>query len=244
VSRSISLSAVLPVFNEEKALPETIRRLSSVLKRETTSSEIIVVDDGSTDATPRILKKLILKYPKLKVITHEQNRGYGRALRSGFAAARYPWVLLMDADGQFNPEDLPKLIDKTDESDFVIGIRVSRHDALPRRLLGRLWTLLGRLFLGVVVADANCGFKLLKKQFLPSDLNAEGAAITLEFLSKGVRLGASIAEVPVAHWPRRAGRQTGAHPKVILKALLELWWLRKEIRQLPRSFSNPTVKHE
>ncbi|MDQ6709842.1 MAG: glycosyltransferase family 2 protein, partial [Candidatus Dormibacteraeota bacterium] len=110
VASSVEISAVLPAYNEEANLEEVVRRTAEALAGCARVSEIIVVDDGSQDGSAAVLDRLKTTYPTLRVVRHPQNRGYGAAVRSGFNAARYSWVFMMDADNQFDPNDLSLLL--------------------------------------------------------------------------------------------------------------------------------------
>ena len=107
---SVEISAVMPAFNEEGNLEQSVGRMAAALADQARAFEVIVVDDGSQDGTAALLARLKAIHPSLRVVRHPVNRGYGAALRSGFAAARYPWVFLMDADNQFDPADVAVLL--------------------------------------------------------------------------------------------------------------------------------------
>jgi len=122
VSLTLEISAVLPAYNEEANLDEVVRRTAEALASCVRTSEIIVVDDGSQDGSAAVLDRLKASYPTLRVVRHPHNRGYGAAVRSGFRAARYPWVFMMDADNQFDPSDIEALVCHTAEADIVTGL--------------------------------------------------------------------------------------------------------------------------
>jgi len=229
-----TISAVLPAFNEEVNLERTVRALVPALSGLAADYEILVVDDGSTDRTAEVARRLAEEVPSLRLLRHERNRGYGAALRTGFAAAKREWILLLDADGQFLPEELPRLVQAAAGADLVLGYRQSRADPALRRLFAAVWRLLVRALLGVTVRDTNCGFKLMRTALVAAlDLQASGAVISAELLVKARRRGAVMAEVAVTHLPRRWGRQTGGSLRVLLRAYLELarlWW---RLRRFP-----------
>ncbi|MDQ6709195.1 MAG: glycosyltransferase family 2 protein, partial [Candidatus Dormibacteraeota bacterium] len=161
---------------------------------------------------------------------HPQNRGYGAAVRSGFNAARYSWVFMMDADNQFDPNDLSLLLQQAGDADIVTGFRKHRRDPLPRRLNAWAFFSLVRLFFGRQVRDVNCAFKLLRRDVLQRmELRSNGALINTEVFVLARRLRARIVEVPVQHFPRTSGKQTGANPKVVLRAFKELLTFRSEM---------------
>ncbi len=227
------ISAVLPAFNEAANLPTVVPRVVAALRACTPDHEVLVVDDGSSDGTPAVLESLRADLPQLVVLRHPDNRGYGAALRSGFAAARRPWIFMMDADNQFDPAELSLLVAASPGADIVAGYRRERSDPWPRRLNAWAFFGLARLLLGPLVRDVNCAFKLMRTDLVSClRLTADGAVINAECLAKARRKGARIVEVAVHHYPRRHGRQTGGSPRVIARAFQELIRLRAEIEAL------------
>lgn len=227
-----SISAVLPAFNEAANLERTVAGLAPVLSRLSARWEIVVVDDGSTDATAEVAARLAAAQWGLRLLRHPRNLGYGAALRTGFAAARHEWILLFDADGQFLPGEAERLVAAADGADLVAGVRAHRADPWHRRAYAWVWRALCRLVLGVRVQDINCGFKVLRTALIPSlDLRAGGALIGAELLAKASRAGARIVEVPVTHVPRSHGQQTGGSLAVLLRAYWELLRLGWQIRR-------------
>src|SRR3989442_13001811 len=134
MSGPLSISGVLPAFNEESNLERAVSRLGQALAAFAGEFEIIVVDDGSRDGSAALLEGLRGRTPSLVVVRHDHNLGYGAALRSGFGRARFPWVFFMDADNQFDPSEIELLLDRRPEADIVIGYRSVRRDPLPPRL--------------------------------------------------------------------------------------------------------------
>jgi len=160
-------------------------------------------------------------------VVHETNRGYGAALRSGIAAARMPWILLTDADLQFDLGQLVDITPLTTDYDLVIGRRTPRRDPFYRRVYGHSWNWLVRRMLELPVRDVDCAFKLARTDLLQSlPLRSTGAMISPELVARSLAQGARLVEADVAHRPRLAGEQSGANPRVILRALSELRALR------------------
>jgi glycosyltransferase involved in cell wall biosynthesis len=228
--KPLEISAVLPAFNEEANLERAVARTAEALAKRTSSFEIIVVDDGSQDGSAALLDRLKSTYPTLRVVRHPQNRGYGAAVRSGFSAAQLPWVFMMDADNQFDPSDIEALVCHTAEADIVTGYRKQRRDPLPRRLNAWAFFSLVRLLFGRQVRDVNCAFKLLRRDILTRmDLRSNGALINTEVFVLARRQHARIVEVPVNHYARTSGKQTGADPRVVLRAFRELLAFRADM---------------
>lgn len=220
------LSIFLPSHNEEANVERVVRGFLAEGPRLTDHFEVIVVDDGSRDRTGEIADRLAASDPHVKVVHHQINRGYGAAVTSGIRAATYPWVLLCDGDGQFDPRDVELLAARTDDCDAIVGRRGRRADHLMRRINGKAWTILVRLLFGIRIRDVDCGFKLFRREFLESmELHAKGAMISTELMARLAGRGARIAEVEVSHLPRLAGEQSGANLRVIGRAFKELYTL-------------------
>lgn len=229
-----SLSAVLPAHNEEAVIASTVNNVLATLATWMQDFEVIVVDDGSRDRTGAILDEIATTNAHLKVIHHAVNQGYGAALVSGFEASCKDLVFFMDADGQFNIQDLKGFFPLLDNYDAVLGYRIKRQDTWMRKLNALGWKCLVRLVFGVRVRDVDCAFKLYDGRFFREHrLETRGAMINTEILYKFVRAGYSYTEVGVHHLPRKAGKATGAKPIVILRAFRELFtyagkWRREE----------------
>jgi glycosyltransferase involved in cell wall biosynthesis len=220
------LSVVVPCFNEEGNVGGVVAQATEVGRRLCRELEIVVVDDGSTDHTATVLSTLRREIPELKVVTHARNRGYGAAVRSGLDRAAMDYVFLTDGDGQFDLEELSLALRMLDQHDVVAGYRARRRDGWWRSLWGRSWTALVNRFLGLRVRDANCAFKLVPRSLLRSSgLRSEGALISAELLLEAKRSELRIGQFAVSHYPRVAGRQTGASPRVIITAFRELFGL-------------------
>jgi len=229
-----SISVVLPAYNEERNISETLLTVLSVLSQWQRDFEILVVNDGSVDRTEAIVAELAAQHPQLRLINHTTNKGYGAALVSGFETATKELTFFMDSDGQFDICDLQRFFLFIDEYDAVIGYRLDRQDSWMRKLNAWGWKCLIGWVLGVHVRDIDCAFKLLRTDFLHQHpLETRGAMINAELLYKLKRADYSCREVGVHHLPRRGGRATGANLRVIARAFRELFiyarqWRREE----------------
>jgi glycosyltransferase involved in cell wall biosynthesis len=233
---TVEISAVMPAFNEEANLEQSVGRMADALQACTRGFEIIVVDDGSQDGTAAVLERLKAAHPNLRVIRHPLNRGYGAALRSGFGAARFSWIFLMDADNQFDPAEVERLLARAAGADIVAGYRKHRRDPVLRRLNAWAFFTMVRLLFGGLVRDVNCAFKLMRREMIERmALHSEGALINTEILVLARQLGARVVEVPVEHYPRKAGKQTGANIRVVIRAFAELLAFRAEMRKVERA---------
>ncbi len=217
------LSVVVPCFNEADNIPYVVSQATEVGRAICSAFEVIVVNDGSTDGTREVLEALQGHIPELVTIHHDCNRGYGAAIRTGLGRAHYDYVFLTDGDGQFDLRELRQAVDLLEEHDMVVGYRSVRRDGWLRSLWGRVWTALVNLLLGLRVRDANCAFKLLPRRLLqPGSLRSDGALISAELLFHARESRLRIAQWPVNHYPRRAGRQSGASLRVVFLAFVEL----------------------
>lgn len=225
----MNISAILPAYNEENNIEEAVRMLHGVLLSAANNFEILVVDDGSTDSTGAVIRSMLPTYDSLKIIRHTHNKGYGCALRSGIAAAVHDWVFIIDADNQFDPNEL-KNITKNDDGrcDALIGYRMNRQDPLIRIISSRVYNVLVRYLFGLNIKDINCAFKLLRRSAVSRlDLKANHYVINTEILLKLSRSKGMIKEFPVAHYPRKHGKSKIMF-KDIARTLAELHLLKRE----------------
>jgi glycosyltransferase involved in cell wall biosynthesis len=233
-ARLTGLTIVLPCFNEAPNLRDAVRFATDAAERCATSHEIVVVDDGSTDETVAVASELILRDRRVCLVAHAENRGYGAALRSGIAAARMPWVLLIDADLQFVFGDLEDFLPLTPSADLVVGWRILPQGPVGRRAGGALWNRFVRAALRLRVRDVDCAFRLVRRELLDRlDLRAAGALVGPELLVKSRAAGACVAEVPVHHRMRTAGLQAGPGRRLAARTLRELADLRRALRDGP-----------
>jgi len=226
-----SLSLFFPMYNEEGNIDRAVASACEVLPRVARRWEVIVVDDGSTDRTAEIGARLVAADDHVRLVQHERNRGYGAAVRSGFESARLALIFFADGDNQFDLGELPQFIAEIDSADVIAGYRITRRDPFLRRLNARLYNgLVSRLF-DIGVRDVNCAFKVYRRALLDKlELRSTGALINVEMLARARKHGAVIREVGVHHYPREVGAQTGGNPKVILRAIRELFGLYWELR--------------
>ncbi len=224
------LSLFYPMYNEEGNIEEAAARALRILPGLARSFEVILVDDGSRDQTGPIADRLAASDPRIRVVHHPRNLGYGAALRSGIRGAREPWIFYTDGDNQFDLGELPQFLALRDRFDLVIGYRRVRSDPFIRRLNAGVYNLAVGLLMGVWVRDVDCAFKLFRGSiFEGMELWSNGATIDLEILARARRRGARVHELPVSHYPRLHGRQTGANWRVILRAFRELFRLWTEL---------------
>jgi glycosyltransferase involved in cell wall biosynthesis len=223
-----SISAVLPAYNEEAVIDETVRRTAAALiEIGITDFEILVIDDGSSDATAARASAADGAGSRVRVVSHPRNRGYGAALRTGFDAATREAVFLMDSDGQFDPTEIARLLAMYGPDRVVCGYRIRRKDTWARRFYHTAFFGLVRLGFGPTARDVNCAFKLFPRA-VGRGLHAEGALVSTELLVRARRSGYRLMDVGVHHYARTTGRATGADVRVVLRAFRELQQLRTD----------------
>jgi glycosyltransferase involved in cell wall biosynthesis len=224
------LTVVLPCYDEEPNVGQAVGEALAAAARCASAVEVIVVDDGSCDATRAVAELLALHDGRVRVVGHDQNRGYGAAVRTGIAASRMPWVLLTDADLQFDLAELEGMLPAAAVSDAVAGYRIDRQDPWRRRVAAGAWNRLMRRTFAVGVRDVDCAFKLVRGPAVRAlELRSAGAMISTELYTCARRDGWRIAEVGVHHRPRPAGSATGGRPSVVLRAFRERRALRREL---------------
>jgi len=233
------VSCILPVYNEGESLPLTVAEWSEALARCTRDYELIAVDDGSTDDTPRQLRELRARHPRLRVITNERNLGYGAAITNGFTAAEFPILFFTDSDGQYDPADFEAFLAQMERADVVVGYRRGRADAEIRDLLSRGYNLLVRRVLGVRLRDTNCAFKMMHQDvFRNLGIASTGFAINAELALNALAADLVLVELPVSHRPRHAGRSK-VRPFHVVRALQGLAWLRRRQRRFTAAVRSP-----
>jgi glycosyltransferase involved in cell wall biosynthesis len=231
-----SLSVFFPAYNDAPSLPALIGRTFEVLEQHAEDYEVIVVNDGSRDSTAEVLEQLRDKYhPLLRVITHPENRGYGGALGSGFAAATRDFVFYTDGDGQYDPAEIPRLLALAGpDTGLVNGYKLERHDPLHRVWLGKVYNFCARLLFRIRIRDIDCDFRLIRRALLDRiRLTSTSGTICVELIRKLESSGCGIAEVGVHHYPRRYGRSQFFRLRSLATTLWQLGWLWVGVRSAP-----------
>jgi len=230
------ISFVIPAYNERESIPGMLNSCLETARSLSTDFEIIVVDDGSTDGTSEAVSLVQAQNTEVVLIRHGRNMGIAQATRDGFAAARYAHVFYTDADAQFDPGDIRTLLPYADKYDFVVGYRVRRADPFHRKFNAWLYNLCLRILFRIPLRDIDCAFKLIKTDSLQSlKANSRSAFYFAELVNEAARAGMTFYEVPVNHYPRQHGVQTGAKPGVVIKAMLDMACYALRIRSFQTS---------
>src|SRR6185369_1613085 len=218
----MEISVVLPAHNESENLPKLVGSIVEYMRNLGWDHEIIIVNDGSTDSTQSVIEKLQLSYP-IRTVRHPVNRGYGAALRSGFSAATKKWVFFMDSDLQFDIKEISKLAEYVDRYDIIIGYRKNRQDHFIRKINAAIFGLAVNVLFWLWVRDIDCAFKLIKREVIEkANLESNGALINTESLVRAKKMNYRMKQIPITHYPRQAGSQSGANIRVILRAVREI----------------------
>lgn len=227
------LSLVIPAFNEADVIARAVAEADAALAGLFREYEILVVDDGSSDDTVNIVREATAARPAVRLIAHEANRGYGAALRTGFAAARFDLVAFTDADCQFDLSDLGPLAALTDRVPIAVGYRANRQDPWRRKFLSRGYNRLTRFLLGTRVRDVDCALKVFRREVLSQIMpESRGFFVNTEMLTRARHHGYAVAERPVTHRPRAAGDSKVSLWEVpkTLRVLLAFWWANRRTR--------------
>lgn len=229
---SLTLSIVVPAYNESDNLIDALRMIETGIPDYVSDYEIIVVDDGSEDDTSVIIRDLAAKNQRIIGVYHSLNQGKGAALQSGFKKAHLEWVLFTDADLQINIAELPAFLNQIESFDIIIGARQGRKDPFSRILSSAIYAAIIRLLLGFTVRDLNCPFKLFRKEFIESyPLHSKGFFVDTELLYIAFKEGLRIKELEVDCQPRQKGESTVRlrHVLETVRELFELLGRRKSI---------------
>jgi glycosyltransferase involved in cell wall biosynthesis len=220
-----SLSLFFPAYNDAPSLPTLIKKTFTVLDRCVEDYEVVVVNDGSYDNTAQVLEELQQECgPRLRVITHLQNRGYGGALRSGFQAAKKEWVFYTDGDGQYDVGELPGLLEKAGANvGLVNGFKLERRDPRHRIWIGSLYNALARALFRIRIRDIDCDYRLIRRDLVDDlELASTSGTICVELVRKLELSGCGVVEVGVHHYPRLHGRSQFFRVRSLLTTFSQL----------------------
>ncbi len=234
---SYGVSVFFPAYNDAPSLPTLIGKTFAVLEEQVADFEVIVVNDGSADNTAEVLRNLADQYgPRMRIVTHEVNRGYGGALRSGFEAATKEFVFYTDGDGQYDVGELPKLLAlMTANVSFVNGYKIERNDPWHRIWIGKTYNQFARLMFHVSLRDIDCDFRLIRRSLLDLiHLESTSGTVCVELVRKLELCGMQVEEVGVHHYPRIHGKSQFFRVKSLATTFYQLFRLWCWLLLLPR----------
>jgi glycosyltransferase involved in cell wall biosynthesis len=228
-SKTPGLSVFFPAYNDSGTIASMVISAVLTASRLTPDFEVLVINDGSRDATPQIADELARVYPQVRIVHHQGNRGYGGALRSGFANATKDYIFYTDGDAQYDPSEMADLwAARGPGVDMVNGYKISRSDPLHRIIIGRVYHHTVKLLFGLKVRDVDCDFRLMRRAIFDKvELTKNSGVICLEMMKKIQDAGFHIAEVPVHHFHRAYGKSQFFNYRRIARTgvdVLRLWW--------------------
>ena len=230
-----SLSIFFPAYNDAGTIASLALMAHMAAREVVDDYEVIVVDDGSPDHTGALLDEMATHFPWLKVVHHDQNRGYGGALRTGFATASKELVFYTDGDAQYDPREVKTLLSAfSDDVDFVNGYKISRHDPFHRVVIGRVYHWFVKLAFGLRLRDVDCDFRLMRRSvFDKVRLTRSSGVICVELMKKVQDHGYRLAEVPVHHFHRSYGKSQFFNFPRVARTLLDLTklWFELVVRR-------------
>jgi glycosyltransferase involved in cell wall biosynthesis len=239
-SKPPSLSVFFPALNDSGTIGSMVIRAVKAASALTPDYEVIVVNDGSTDATAEIAEELARTYPRVRVVHHATNRGYGGALQTGFRSSTKDLIFYTDGDAQYDPAELAALWARmTPDADLVNGYKLDRADPLHRVIIGRVYHHIVSILFGLTVRDVDCDFRLMRRSIFDRiHLEKASGVICLEMMKKIHDAGFRIVEVPVNHYHRAFGKSQFFNFRRIFRTafdVMRLWFALVVIRQHRRA---------
>jgi len=223
-----SVSIFYPCYNDWGTMGSMVLFTMRTAEKLHLDYDLTIVDDGSGPQTQDILAEIVQRFPDINIIHHGKNRGYGGALRSGFAAAMKEWIFYTDGDSQYDVRELEVLLEKAGpDVDLVQGYKIQRHDPMHRIIIGRLYHWFVKIAFNIPVRDTDCDFRLLRRSMFDTiELTSDSGVICVEMMRKISKAGFRIVEVPVHHYQRAHGKsQFFNYPRLVRVArqLASLW---------------------
>lgn len=228
-NKNPSLTIFFPCYNDAATIGSLVAAAEAVASEYTNDYEVIVVDDGSTDSSRKLLHDMQRKYPRLRLVLHETNRGYGAALQSGFAHAAKELIFYTDGDGQYDVFELRKLLPvMQDGVDIVNGYKIARSDPLHRIVIGKIYLWLMRGLFNFHTRDVDCDFRLVRRRVFDTvSLRHSSGVICLELVKKLELAGYRFVDFPVHHYHRASGRSQFFNVRRLFMTgvnIMHLWW--------------------
>ncbi len=232
-NKDIRLSVFFPAYYDEKNIDKVVCKAVEVLEDlQLKDYEITIIEDGSPDRTGEVADKLAARFPKVRVIHHEVNKGYGATLWEGFTSARFEYVFYTDGDNQFDLEELRKFVALIPFGDMVVGYRKKKQYSPYRKFTSFVYNYVLRFYFDIDFIDIDCAFKIIKTDlFKKIKVNTKDAFIDAEIMIRASLLGYSFTELGVKHLPRVDGVSTAARPSIIFRTIGEIIDFKKEIKK-------------
>lgn len=229
--KPVGLSVFFPAYNDSGTIASLVIAAVQTASRLTPDFEVLVINDGSTDATAEVIDELARLYPQVRAIHHEKNRGYGGALRSGFSSAAKDWIFYTDGDAQYDPREMTRLWEMRGPGvDLVNGYKISRSDPLHRIVIGRVYHYTVKALFGLTVRDVDCDFRLIRRGIFDRvRLEKSSGVICLEMMKKITDAGFHIVEVPVHHYHRAYGKSQFFNFRRLARTAVDVFKLWREL---------------
>jgi glycosyltransferase involved in cell wall biosynthesis len=228
----LSISAFFPAYNDAGTIPSMVLTVLMTLREVSDDYEVGGGNDGSQDHTPQVLDELARLYPgEVRIIHHPQNRGYGGALRTGFASATKEWIFYTDGDAQYDPRELKNLVAlANDDIDFINGWKIERHDPAHRIIIGRIYQYMIKAGFGLRLKDVDCDFRLMRRRvFDEVELTSDSGVICVELMKKVQDAGFRLTETPVHHFHRAYGKSQFFNYSRLVRVAQDLVVLWKQL---------------
>jgi len=221
--REYAISFFCPAYNDEKNIEETVISAINFLKSVAREYEVIVIDDGSSDATGEVADSLAKNLENVRVIHHLENKGYGAALRTGFKNSKYPIIIYTDGDHQFDITEFSKMLPLLKNYDCVIGFRINRADSALRLFQSKVYNFIINVLFGLKVKDVDCAMKAFHRYVIENvQTNFSSTLFCAELLLKIKLKGFRVAQVGVHHYPRKHGKAAGGSLRVVIRTIIDL----------------------
>ena len=219
-----SLSIFFPMYNERENIAATLDQALAVIPRLGVANyELLVIDDGSKDDSAETVRQYMRNHPRVRMVQHPQNMGYGAALRTGFTSASLDAVFYTDSDLPIDLADIARALPLLERADLVIGYRIRRFDTPRRAVYSKVYNLLMRVLFGVRVRDVNFSFKLVSRKVLDHiRLSAATVFIDGQLLAEAKRHGFVVAELPIDYRPRKVGSSSFNSLRAAWDTLVEM----------------------
>lgn len=221
------ISVILPALNEEENIERAVEHALEVLQDLSLDHEVIVVDDGSKDRTVDVVKELVrANHPRVRLLVHSENEGYGSALRTGFSNAAFSLIFFTDSDNQFDVAELAYFLPQMDDYDVLTGFRVYRYDSVVRSMMSWIYNRLVHVIFRVGVRDVDCAFKLFRREVIDQiTIETNNFFVCTELLARARKWNFRIGEKGVRHYPRTAGETTVQASDIprTLREIVRMW---------------------
>ena len=237
------LTIFFPVYNDEATVKSVALKALSVADALGEEYEVLIIDDGSPDSSGEIARQLSNEYPRIRLIAHDQNRGYGAALKTGFSNAKYDWICATDGDDEYDLRDLFRLWRHKDFYDALITFRYVRMYSNKRVAISVIYNIILRVVFRTRFRDISTGLRLVSKRALePISLTSNSPFIGSELAIKLQLEGFRVGEIGIQTFPRKLGKGSSTSLSNIYLTILDILRVYKEV--FSSSYCNPRSERQ